>query len=209
MGKRRILTVLLFLLGLGTSQLFAEFSFPYNENLSLVSDFTSVLTMATPTVLAFEAAPSDYLAIGASYSATMLSSYIVRSTLKSTINRERPYVGESIRPADTSEDYESFPSGHTLLAFASATYLQTMTSMRYPDSNLLKTTSIVAWSLAATTAVLRVVSGNHYPTDVLGGAAIGGALGFVGSYVTCKLLEKDSKAPQMLIGPTIGMHVSL
>ncbi|MDN5334354.1 MAG: hypothetical protein PWP59_1616 [Sphaerochaeta sp.] len=207
MGNKRIL-VLMLLLSLSISGLYAM-HFDYNENLSNASDVTLAMTMATPGLLVFVAPVSDYLAIGGSYVSTMGTSYGVRTVLKQTIHRERPYINESPLPegVDPSEYYDSFPSGHTLMAFASAAYTQTITSLWYPNSQVMKATSIAAWSLATATAVLRVASGNHYPTDVLAGAAIGGALGFLGPYLTNKLFPQDDSV-QILAGPMVGIGVT-
>ena len=206
MGNKRILVMVL-LLTLSISGIYS-LQFEYDENLSLASDVTLAMTMATPGLLVFEAPVSDYLAIGSSYGITMVGAYFgVRTPLKAIIDRERPYVGEDSRPDDTSEDYDSFPSGHALMAFTSAAYTQTITSLWYPDSQVMRAASIAAWSLATATAVLRVVSGNHYPTDVLAGAAIGSALGFLGPYLTNKLFPHDDSV-QILAGPMVGMHLA-
>lgn len=187
------------------------FSFPYSKTLDTVGDVTSVLSLATPAALFIEAPSSDYLTIAASWGATLGTSYGVRSLLKHTINTPRPYVGQppDLRPEDTSGDYDSFPSGHTLLAFSSAAYLQTMGSLFYPDSKTVKITTIAAWSLASATAVLRVVGGSHHPIDVIGGAAIGSALGFLGPWITSKLVQNDPHAPTLLTGPVVGVQVGL
>lgn len=83
--------------------------------------------------------------------------------LKSTISRTRP---------DRSDD-ESFPSSHSSGAFASATLAnRNLTSISLPNDirlplqigNILLATS-VAWS--------RVEAQEHFPSDVLAGAALG------------------------------------
>lgn len=186
----------------------AAFTFEYNESLSKASDITLGLTLVTPGVLGLIAPSSDYIAIVSSYAGTMVSAYGVRTVLKQVIHKPRPYVGQIDRPADTSEDYESFPSGHTLMAFSAAAYAQTMQLLFYPDSTTMKAVSATTWILAATTATLRVISGNHYLEDVLAGAAIGSAIGFLGPYLTYRLLQRDSNAPHILAGPVVGMQVS-
>ncbi len=186
----------------------AAFTFEYNESLSKASDITLGLTLVTPGVLGLIAPPSDYVAIATSYAGTMVSAYGVRTVLKQVIHKPRPYVGQIDRPADTSEDYESFPSGHTLMAFSAAAYTQTMQALFYPDSTTMKAISATTWILAATTATLRVISGNHYLEDVLAGAAIGSVIGFLGPYLTYRLLQRDSNAPHILAGPVVGMQVS-
>ncbi|MPM51444.1 hypothetical protein SDC9_98193 [bioreactor metagenome] len=186
----------------------AAFTFEYNESLSKASDITLGLTLVTPGVLGLIAPPSDYVAIATSYAGTMVSAYGVRTVLKQVIHKPRPYVGQIDRPADTSEDYESFPSGHSIMAFSAAAYAQTMQLLFYPDSTTMKAVSATTWILAATTATLRVISGNHYLEDVLAGAAIGSAIGFLGPYLTYRLLQRDSNAPHILAGPVVGMQVS-
>lgn len=186
----------------------AAITFEYNESLSKASDITLGLTLVTPGVLGLIAPPSDYVAIATSYAGTMVSAYGVRTVLKQVIHKPRPYVGQIDRPADTSEDYESFPSGHSIMAFSAAAYAQTMQLLFYPDSTTMKAVSATTWILAATTATLRVISGNHYLEDVLAGAAIGSAIGFLGPYLTYRLLQRDSNAPHILAGPVVGMQVS-
>jgi|LSQX01.3.fsa_nt_gb membrane-associated phospholipid phosphatase len=94
------------------------------------------------------------------------------------------------------------------MAFSAAAYAQTMQLLFYPDSTTMKAVSATTWILAATTATLRVISGNHYLEDVLAGAAIGSAIGFLGPYLTYRLLQRDSNAPHILAGPVVGMQVS-
>lgn len=189
----------------------AAFTFEYNESLSKASDITLGLTLVTPGVLGLIAPPSDYVAIATSYAGTMVSAYGVRTVLKQVIHKPRPYVQDGVPlpdGVDPAENYESFPSGHSIMAFSAAAYAQTMQLLFYPDSTTMKAVSATTWILAATTATLRVISGNHYLEDVLAGAAIGSAIGFLGPYLTYRLLQRDSNAPHILAGPVVGMQVS-
>jgi len=184
-------------------------SFPYSRHLDTAGDITSALSLAVPAILFVEAPSSQYLTIATSWGATMLTSYGTRTLLKRTIDRERPYVGQLPRPESHDEDHDSFPSGHTLMSFASAAYLQTMGSLFYPDSTAVGITSAAAWTLASATAVLRVVGGSHHLTDVLAGAAIGSALGFLGPWITSKLVKENPHAPTLLVGPTVAVQVGI
>ncbi len=91
--------------------------------------------------------------------------------LKQTFVRERPFIthsGISLQAAPL--DRYSFPSGHTLHAVA----FTWQAVAHYPQ---------LAWVLVPFTTLVaasRVVLGLHYPTDVLVGAAIGGALAQLG-----------------------------
>ena len=94
------------------------------------------------------------------------ASGLAAQLLKHLIGRARPRVGLtafSFHPFSASNTFASFPSGHATSAFAAVTALGLMTSRgRGP---LL----IVAMAVAASRVILR----EHYPSDVLGGAALG------------------------------------
>lgn len=95
----------------------------------------------------------------------------VYQLLKTRLARQRPFVLHAgIRSATAPLDRYSFPSGHTLHAVSFTTIATTF----YPG---------LAWLLvpfAALVALSRVVLGLHYPSDVLIGAALGGALAWLG-----------------------------
>ncbi|HKL57659.1 MAG TPA: phosphatase PAP2 family protein [Sphaerochaeta sp.] len=211
------LLILLSMLYIVLSPLFAEnsfdeqFIFPYNEGISLASDITSALTMVAPSAFLFLAPSSDWVGIGLTYGSTFLASYGMRTLLKETIARPRPYQvpGHIDTRPDSSDWNQSFPSGHTLMAFSSAAYTQTVFSLKYPDSPYRTAVTATTWALAATTAVLRVASGNHFVTDVLAGAAIGSVLGFAGPYLTHLIFRDKENAPTLMIGPSVGLQVSL
>ncbi|MFA6783810.1 MAG: phosphatase PAP2 family protein [Sphaerochaeta sp.] len=193
-----------------TNWLDETFKYPYSASISAVSDLTLALCAVSPASFALVAPASDWLEIGVGYSGTMLASYGTGSVLKSIFERERPYVSLGGGPSDASDDYESFPSRHTLMAFSSAAYTQALFMRKYPDSPYRKAVTTTTWALSATTAVLRVVSGNHYVSDVLVGAAIGSALGFAGPYLTSLLFKDKENSPQLYIGPTVvAMRVEM
>jgi membrane-associated phospholipid phosphatase len=210
MNRKQTVLAIVLVLCFALSPL-AALTFEYNESLSKASDITLGLTLVTPGVLGLIAPPSDYVAIATSYAGTMASAYGIRTVLKQVIHKPRPYVQDGIPlpdGVDPAENYESFPSGHTIMAFSSAAYTQAMQLLFYPDSTTMKAVSTTSWVFAAATATLRVVSGNHYVEDVLAGAAIGSAIGFLGPYLTYWLLQRDSNAPHILAGPVVGMQVS-
>jgi len=94
--------------------------------------------------------------------------------LKKSANRKRPCVYErhcwaTLLPPDQF----SFPSGHTITAFAVAVSLLQF----YP--NLAAGLLFCAVSIAAS----RVLLGMHFLGDVLAGAAIGTALAFVTTHL--------------------------
>ncbi len=84
--------------------------------------------------------------------------------LKRGTRRQRPFDRcADIRACLRVPDAFSFPSGHTLHAFAFATLL----------SGLHPAWGPVLWALALLVGLARVVLGLHFPSDVLAGAFIG------------------------------------
>jgi membrane-associated phospholipid phosphatase len=101
------------------------------------------------------------------------STYAVTTLLKHTINEERP---------DGSDD-KSFPSGHTSSSFAAAATLHKRHGWKV---------GVPAHAVAAFVGVARVKADKHFVHDVLVGAAIGEAAGWL---LTSKKNEKVQWLP--------------
>ncbi len=88
--------------------------------------------------------------------------------VQEAIGRDRPVfytdAASGMNPADVRP---SFPSGHSAIAFALATSY--LLSRDAPS----RTARIGAIAAATAVAVLRVASAKHFPSDVVGGAAVG------------------------------------
>ena len=101
----------------------------------------------------------------------LLSASLSAAAIKHLTGRARPVIGAPIRFTgpfwNQDESKESFPSGHSASAMAVAVVLSTL----YPRA---KTTF---WSLALACAILRYVTGAHWPSDVFAGLALGYAVG--------------------------------
>jgi undecaprenyl-diphosphatase len=77
----------------------------------------------------------------------------------------------------TPDDGRGFPSSHTSLSFAvAAAYASILHRRGLLGSHKLQVGALLTTALA--TGVLRVVSREHFPTDVVGGAVLGGAIGW-------------------------------
>lgn len=104
-----------------------------------------------------------------------LDSFIIVTVFRYMLNRKRPYEHFDISPViqkDTAG--KSFPSRHVFSAFIIA--------MTYLCWSPLIWAGTVLLVLAAGMAVVRVVSGVHYISDVAAGAVCGivaGVLGYV------------------------------
>jgi membrane-associated phospholipid phosphatase len=98
--------------------------------------------------------------------------------LKVGIHRARPalYRSGAVEAAAVHENRESFPSGHASVAFAAATAYATLAARQHlPHATR---NSILLYVGAVSVSVLRVAGGKHFPTDVLGGAALGTGIGW-------------------------------
>ena len=93
------------------------------------------------------------------------------------------------RPDGTS--YESFPSGHTAEAFASAEFLR----QEYKDVSPWY--GIAGYITATATAVLRIYNNKHWLSDVVTGAGIGIASTKLAYWIYPKIKKKLFKNKQM------------
>jgi undecaprenyl-diphosphatase len=125
------------------------------------------LWYATGVAVLIWGGSARYVAVG-SAGLAVLSGILLFLLLKRVSHRKRPCEFEphcwaSILPPDQF----SFPSGHSITAFAIATCLGSF----YPE--LLVAFLLVAMSIA----VSRIILGMHFLSDVVAGCAIGAVLG--------------------------------
>lgn len=86
------------------------------------------------------------------------------------ISPEDPYqlaFGRGIR----GDDYQSFPSAHTAVAFASAVVLATDLGDRHPKSRIWIVP--VSYGAAGLAGASRIFHDHHWATDVIAGALVG------------------------------------
>ena len=112
---------------------------------------------------------------------SILIADIVGGTIKFVAGRARPYV-DIDNPADfqlfrglTGDKYRSFPSGHTINAFAFASTVTRETQFWWPHSAWYVGT--VMYGGASLMGLSRIYNNQHWASDVMGGAAIGTLIG--------------------------------
>jgi membrane-associated phospholipid phosphatase len=111
--------------------------------------------------------------------------------MKFSFDRSRPFV---TYPNDitkyTKAGSKSFPSGHTSMAFATATSI----SLMYPKWYIIAPSFLWASSIGYS----RMYLGVHYPSDVLAGALLGAGSSIGTHYLFKYLKNRHSKKEEKL-----------
>ena len=109
---------------------------------------------------------------------TLIVVPVISQGLKFFIDRERPFITYPfIEKLSTGGD-SSFPSGHTMEAFALAAALSSLFSGKriiFP---------VYAWALLV--GYSRLALGVHYPSDIAAGIVIGSLIGWVVPWIVKK-----------------------
>jgi undecaprenyl-diphosphatase len=116
--------------------------------------------------------------------AAVLIAYRADNVMKDLIARPRPpAVLRGLHVRETIGGF-GFPSGHTTTAFALAAAVTPIVPRPWRG---------VLWLLAAIVGVARLHVGVHWPADVVGGAALGTAIGS-GVWLVGRVADRDHVA---------------
>ena len=120
-------------------------------------------------------------ALGLHSMESILLADIIGGAIKLTAGRARPYA-DIDNPYDfqlfrgfSDRKYQSFPSGHTINAFAFASTLTRETQFWWPHSTWYVGT--VFYGGATLMGLSRIYNNQHWASDVMAGAAIGTLIG--------------------------------
>ena len=163
----------------------AKFAHSYNKTLDKLGDafimITSLVVViavvgsfftSTDKRLGFKVAVYDSFAF-------LVSGIYTNSLyriLKTIAGRIRPYMyfaSPSEKGIAEGDFYRSWPSGHSANVFIIFGFMLTWFAVRKADSKLKKPVLSLTLVLCLTTMLLRMLSGNHFLTDVLSGATLG------------------------------------
>lgn len=115
--------------------------------------------------------------------------------VKFAVGRQRPFVHFHTGTGDPSDDNLSFFSGHTTAAFSLAVASGTVATLRgYRFAPWVWAQGL---AIAVGTGYLRIAADKHYFTDVLAGALVGSAVGFVVPWVWHR---PGMPAPPVVVG---------
>ena len=169
-----------------------------------LSDITLYTSLGLPALfLGHKRTRRDFGTIGLLYLETMLINQAITDITKYTVLRPRPLVWTEGFTSDhslSSNDRASFFSGHTSGSAAASFFFARVFSDYFPDSQLKPYVWGVAATLPTVTGYLRVKAGKHYPTDVLIGYLVGGAVG----YLVPTLHRRPLKERRLKVSPGIG-----
>lgn len=174
------------------------------------SDIALGVALVIPAMVLTEF-DEDYLHLAGMYAETIALTWSVTAMLK-TSGRIRPLAynpDASISDRLAPDMRESFPSGHTSVSMAAMVFLATVYDAYHPGTTMSKVFWVGGVGLGLTTGVLRIFSGMHYPSDVLVGALIGAAVG----YIVPKLHQQKSVsvgiAPASAAPPMLTLRIVL
>jgi len=98
----------------------------------------------------------------------LLAAGAVNGTLKFVVGRERPSATDDplhFRPFNASNRWQSFPSGHAVVAFSLATSVSEEAGRPWVTALTFGGATLVGWS--------RIYDDKHWTSDVAGGALVG------------------------------------
>ena len=185
-------------------------TYNWSKNLMTGSDAGVVLLMLSPLSLFLDNnVRKDFQTISAMCFETLLFAVFLPSIAKGTAERIRPFAYNEQTPLQDKLDAEarkSFFSGHTTVAFASAVFLSSVYDGYFPDSKYKNYVWAGSLLTASLTGFLRYASGAHFPTDVLAGAVVGSAVGYLIPYLHKTDTSRSSLFPN--INQTNGFTVN-
>ncbi|MBP5551812.1 MAG: phosphatase PAP2 family protein [Spirochaetales bacterium] len=166
----------------------------YDKKLDDAGTVLEIAALLSPAVL-FSESPDQYLKIGVMYAETLALAWGTTEIIKRLADRPRPYMYYEGYPQDKVDSgswNRSFPSGHTTMSFAGASFASYVFWKYNPESKWRIPVTTLSYSLAISVAALRVASGNHFATDVLAGALIGTAIGIGVPALHTLFADKDT-----------------
>ncbi|HRZ96650.1 MAG TPA: phosphatase PAP2 family protein [Paludibacter sp.] len=159
------------------------------ETSKFISNSTTLVGASVPVVLGIAAIiekDEDLLKSALSVGVSLGVSAALTYSIKQAVGRPRPMITYPLIINSYEEIHSnSFPSGHTSFAFATATSL----SLQYPKWYVI----VPGYLWAGSVGYSRMNLGVHYPSDVLAGALLGAGSAWISYKINNWLYEKPKK----------------
>jgi membrane-associated phospholipid phosphatase len=167
----------------GIGELGRQFAGRWDRDWKLVSDVSLAGTLGIGLVsLVVDGGIVPGLVDGVVVAEAAMVTTGIAMVLKVSVARSRPYMYGEEAPLDLREGRDggqSFPSNHVALCAAMTTSLFSVLRTRHPGSPWPWLSLGVGTIATGFVGAGRVLSGKHFPTDVLAGAALGAAVGLI------------------------------
>jgi membrane-associated phospholipid phosphatase len=161
----------------------------WNKGLHEKSDLTRTFLFVAPSLIVLNQGLqkewTNLFTYGVMYAEVVLVTVGITGLAKTTVMRKRPYLyntevslAEKEEMISKNDVFDSFISGHTSIAFASAVFLSKTFTDIYGNSTRSKLIRGSGLAMASLTGYLRYRSGYHFPTDIIAGAFAGSAIGY-------------------------------
>ncbi|MCF7858643.1 MAG: phosphatase PAP2 family protein [Candidatus Cloacimonetes bacterium] len=151
---------------------------PYSNKLKDLSDYTAYLTIGTAIYCLYDNDTSTLLDNLIVYAEIMTAQSAIGKWTKTLTKRFRPFVYDpdvDIIKKQQRNSQHSFYSHHSSTVFAAATCSYYRYYQKYGHNYFLAS---LLFSTASATAILRVASAQHFPSDVVIGALMGSCISF-------------------------------
>lgn len=185
----------------------------WSPKADMASDILLYGSVALPAIMMIDRnARKDFLVLGFIYAEVGMLTIGVTEMTKGLVKRPRPYAYNS--DVDMSERTDrdarlSFFSGHTSMTAA----LCFTTAKVFSDYSDNPTHEALVWTGAvivpAVTGYLRYHAGKHFPSDIIAGYFIGGAIGYLVPWLhRRKPLAKGLTLSPFSTGQGAGLYLS-
>jgi membrane-associated phospholipid phosphatase len=157
---------------------------PYNHSIDELSYKPFFLAMPLPLIVfgIDKKMRKDFWKLTFLYGEAMTLTGVLYTSAVHYVNRHRPLVYESASPIATRESYNSrnsFFAGHVALVGTSVFLIAQTYADYHPDSRYKWIFYGGAAAMTALTGYWRNMAGEHFPTDITLGAAVGVASGLL------------------------------
>jgi membrane-associated phospholipid phosphatase len=179
---------------------------PYSKSIDKLSYVPFFVSMPLPlAVFGIDSRMrKDFWKLTFLYAEAMTMTGVLYTSAVHYVNRRRPLVYESSSPLDTrmsSNSRNSFFAGHVALVGTSVFFIARTYADYHPESKIKWVFYGGAAAITALTGYWRSTAGEHFPTDIALGAAIGTLSGLLTPSLHRTKLLRNSKLSILPFSP--------